>query len=136
MAYIINTNQLLTIMPDVSHEALELFKQYYNRHADQFGITTDMRAAGFLAQIAVESMELRATVENLNYSTNGLLKTFPKYFNAVTAQQYARKPQATANRRTRKGLSPRKKCQSSKACDSKRNLYAQTKCSVKTLSFE
>ena len=98
MAYIINTNQLLTIMPDVSHEALELFKQYYNRHADQFGITTDMRAAGFLAQIAVESMELRATVENLNYSTNGLLKTFPKYFNAVTAQQYARKPQAIANR--------------------------------------
>lgn len=98
MTYIVNTNQLRVIMPHAPQDTLEVFRQNYNRYADQFGITTDMRAAGFLSQVAVESSELRAVTENLNYSSIGLLKTFPKYFNAVTAQRYARKPQAIANR--------------------------------------
>jgi putative chitinase len=36
--------------------------------------------------------------ENLNYSAEGLLKTFPKYFNAETAAASARKPERIANR--------------------------------------
>lgn len=36
--------------------------------------------------------------ENLNYTAAGLLKTFPKYFDAHTAKQYAKKSQAIANR--------------------------------------
>lgn len=37
-------------------------------------------------------------VENLNYSEAALLRTFPKYFSPSQAKQYARKPQAIANR--------------------------------------
>lgn len=37
-------------------------------------------------------------VENLNYSAQGLLTTFPKYFTAAQAQSYARQPQRIANR--------------------------------------
>jgi len=36
--------------------------------------------------------------ENLNYSASGLRATFPKYFTAVEAERYARKPEAIANR--------------------------------------
>ena len=98
MAFFININHLRAIMPNAPQDTLEVFNEYYNRHAESFGITTATRAAGFLSQIAVESMELRATVENLNYSANGLLKTFPRYFSATTAAAYARKPQKIANR--------------------------------------
>nr|DAG73200.1 MAG TPA: Chitinase A [Caudoviricetes sp.] len=61
-------------------------------------INTPLRAAAFLAQIGVESARLTAAVENLNYSAEGLLATFPKYFTEAEAQQYARRPPAIANR--------------------------------------
>lgn len=37
-------------------------------------------------------------VENLNYSEQGLLRTFPKYFSPADAKAYARQPQRIANR--------------------------------------
>lgn len=37
-------------------------------------------------------------VENLNYSAEGLRKTFPKYFTEAQAKSYARKPERIANR--------------------------------------
>ncbi|MHC2298134.1 glycoside hydrolase family 19 protein [Rhizobium mongolense] len=37
-------------------------------------------------------------VENLNYSEQGLRRTFPKYFSAPDAKAYARQPQRIANR--------------------------------------
>lgn len=61
-------------------------------------INTPQRAAAFLATVGVESARLTAVVENLNYSAEGLLATFPKYFNEDDAQQYARRPPAIANR--------------------------------------
>lgn len=36
-------------------------------------------------------------VENLNYSEEGLRRTFPKYFSPARAKAYARKPEAIAN---------------------------------------
>ena len=36
--------------------------------------------------------------ENLNYSADGLLKIFPKYFDKALALSYARNPQKIANR--------------------------------------
>ena len=36
--------------------------------------------------------------ENLNYSADGLLRVFPKYFTKETAAQYARKPEKIANK--------------------------------------
>ncbi|WP_230946090.1 glycoside hydrolase family 19 protein [Burkholderia vietnamiensis] len=57
-----------------------------------------LQAACDAQQIGVESARLSAVSENLNYSAEGLLATFPKYFSEAEAQQYARRPPAIANR--------------------------------------
>lgn len=41
---------------------------------------------------------MRPVTENLNYSAEGLRRTFPKYFDAVSASEFARKPEEIANR--------------------------------------
>lgn len=60
---------------------------------EEFGINTPLRVAHFLAQIAVESNQLNAYVENLNYSAERLLEVFPKYFNKSNVKMYARNPE-------------------------------------------
>lgn len=66
--------------------------------AREFGITTNLRLAHFLAQCALESVEFTATVENLNYRAARLLVIFPKYFKGVDVNQYANNPAKIANR--------------------------------------
>jgi len=61
-------------------------------------IDSPSRIAGFLAQTSHESGKYKFLTENLNYSDKGLLKTFPKYFNESNVMEYARKPEAIANR--------------------------------------
>lgn len=75
---------------------LELSKKYKTR-LDKGGINTPLRLAHFFAQIDHES-GLEPVRENMNYSEERLLKVFKKYFNATTAKQYARKPEAIGNR--------------------------------------
>ncbi len=65
--------------------------------AQKFGITSDLRLAHFLAQCALESANFTATVENLNYSAAGLLKTFKKYFPARDPALFAKNPAKIAN---------------------------------------
>jgi putative chitinase len=64
---------------------------------DRFEINTRARVACFLATIGVESAGLTAVVENLNYSAQGLLATWPGHFTAETAAKCARNPEAIAN---------------------------------------
>lgn len=72
----------------------EKYKTLLNKN----GINTPLRKAHFFAQIDHES-GLKPISENLNYSTEGLLKTFPKYFRIKeAARTYARKPQMIANK--------------------------------------
>lgn len=64
----------------------------------KFNITTPLRLAHFLAQCAHESANFKALQENLNYSADGLVKIFGKYFNSSTAAGYARNPEKIASR--------------------------------------
>jgi putative chitinase len=66
--------------------------------AAKFNITNVLRLAHFLAQAGHESGQFKATSENLNYSSKGLLGIFPRYFNTATAEQYARKPEMIASK--------------------------------------
>lgn len=62
-----------------------------------FKINTPLRLAHFLAQCDHESAGFTAIRENLNYSANGLLKVFAKYFNKQLANECAYKPDRIAN---------------------------------------
>ena len=66
--------------------------------ASKFGITSNLRLAHFLAQCALESTKFTATVENLNYSAQGLMKTFKKYFQGVNPNDYAHNREKIGNR--------------------------------------
>lgn len=59
--------------------------------------STIHQKAMVLAMIDVESCGGTVLEENLNYSAEGLLKVFPKYFTKTTAAKYAKKPEAIAN---------------------------------------
>ncbi len=75
---------------------MELLIKYKTLLA-RYGVTTPKRQAMFLAQIAHES-NLKPVAENLNYSAQGLLITFSKYFDKNLANSYARNPVKIANR--------------------------------------
>lgn len=94
----VTRNQILAIMP-MARNAVDKYLPYLNTHMNECGITSRERICHFLATIAVESSELRAVEENLNYSADGLRKTFPKYFKTTAiARSYERHPQQIANR--------------------------------------
>jgi len=64
----------------------------------QYSIETPERIAAFLAQTAHESAGFTAVRENLNYSAQALVRTWPSRFNSATAGEYARKPEKIANK--------------------------------------
>ena len=64
----------------------------------EFEIDTPLRVASFMAQAMHESARFSRLEENLNYSVQGLLTVFPKYFTADTAPDYARRPAKIAAR--------------------------------------
>jgi putative chitinase len=66
---------------------------------EKFGINSPLRLSHFLSQCAHESGNFKFLRENLNYSADGLRKTFPKYFPANhLAIKYARQPEKIANK--------------------------------------
>ena len=64
----------------------------------KFNITNNLRLAHFLAQCSHESGNFKVVNENLNYSADGLKKTFTKYFPGNMADLYARNPEKIASR--------------------------------------
>lgn len=82
-----------------SNDALNEFVASFNQWYEVFKINTPLRIAAYLSQVLCESAFLSAKTENLNYSVDGLLKTFPKYFKTkAEAEIYARKPEKIANK--------------------------------------
>jgi putative chitinase len=94
----ISRAQLIAIMPNAVTVADQFLKPVNDAMA-RYDIVTPQRQAAFLAQLAHESMELRRTQENLNYSWERLRKIFPKYFRSdVEAQAYDRQRERIGNR--------------------------------------
>jgi putative chitinase len=64
----------------------------------KFGINTNLRLAHFLSQCAHESINFSATVENLNYSKDALLRVFRRYFPGNLAESYKNNPEKIGSR--------------------------------------
>ena len=92
----ITAQQLLQILPNAGPVA-GVFVSALNDAMARFKIHSRLRESAFLAQVGHESGQLRTLVENLNYSAEGLIKTWPKRFNLVSAASVARKPEQIAN---------------------------------------
>lgn len=63
-----------------------------------FGIQSTEQIAAFCSQVGHESLDMTILEENLNYSVEGLMRVFPKYFRDVNPADYARNPEKIANR--------------------------------------
>ncbi|VVN76523.1 glycoside hydrolase family 19 protein [Pseudomonas fluorescens] len=92
----ITKQQLLQILPNARPVA-GVFVPALNRAMARFKIDSRVRQAAFIAQIGHESGELRRLMENLNYSAEALMKTWPSRFDASLAGMYARKPERIAS---------------------------------------
>lgn len=83
---------------DIQFARAALWVDPLNETFERFGLTEPIHVASFLSQVGHESARLSRTEEGLNYSVNGLMGTFPKYFDHDEAMHYARKPHQIANR--------------------------------------
>ena len=65
----------------------------------KYDISTPIRQASFIGQCAHESGNFKTLQENLNYSAEGLMKTWPSRFpTKEIADQYARQPAKIAGK--------------------------------------
>jgi putative chitinase len=69
----------------------------YKTILDLYEVNTKLRLAHFFSQIEHES-GLKPISENLNYSAQGLIQTFSKYFTTTEALIFANQPEKIANR--------------------------------------
>ena len=92
----ITSQQLLQILPNARPVA-GIFLPALNLAMARYKIDNRLRVAACLAQVGPESGHLTRLVENLNYSAEGLIRTWPKRFNLELATSVARKPEQIAN---------------------------------------
>lgn len=96
MTVLMTIEKLAKCIP--SNSEIPEWYSVYTKVLPTYGIMGELREAHFIAQMGHESGDFKFLVENLNYSAQGLLKTFPKYFTPAQAARYARKPQMIASR--------------------------------------
>lgn len=92
------TIDLNALIPGISSENAAKYNPVIVSAMQKFGIDTLNRQRAFLANIAHETALFSVMIENLNYSAQGLLKTWPSRFNAETAAKYARHSEMIANK--------------------------------------
>ena len=85
-------SQLLAL--GIEGKWLEPLKETFEKHQ----IDTPKRQAAFIGQCMHESNNFKTLTENLNYSAQGLMATWPRRFpNMEFASQYHRQPEKIAN---------------------------------------
>jgi putative chitinase len=97
---LINRQQILRALVGIAtppSEALSEFVASLNMWSETFNLNTPLRMCMYLAQVLHESNYLRSQSENLNYSAEGLMRTWPKRFDRAKAEAYARQPEKIAN---------------------------------------
>jgi putative chitinase len=94
----ITTDQLKKIIGTIyADDKITKLVDALNQTFEKYEINTQLRICHFMAQVIHESGSFKAVSENLNYSADGLMKIFPKYFTLELANAYARKPEMIAN---------------------------------------
>lgn len=79
-------------------EHAELYLPFLQGTCKAYGITTPRSLSGFLSQIGHESQGLSTVEEDLNYSVDGLLKTFGRHrISEINARRYGRTAGQPAN---------------------------------------
>lgn len=91
------TRDILSVLAP-TNKNIDIWVEAMNKILPKYDIVTPKRLAAFLAQTAHESAGFTAVRENLNYSAQGLMKTWPSRFNSATATAYARQPEKIANK--------------------------------------
>jgi putative chitinase len=76
---------------------MQEYAQKIINKAAEFGITNKLELAHMLARFSVETSDFTKFSESLNYSSDALLKMFPKYITAQESQAYGRNSQHPAN---------------------------------------
>ena len=90
----LTSSQIKQIFPNASSDHLNEFEK---QHSELFSKYVE-NVPFFLAQIGHESAGLSRLVENLNYSAQGLIKTWPtRFHNLVHARKFERNPELIAN---------------------------------------
>jgi putative chitinase len=88
------TNEQLDAL-GIDHKWLEPLEETFAK----YDISTPQRQAAFIGQCAHESGNFKTLQENLNYSAEGLMKTWPSRFaTKEIADQYARQPAKIAGK--------------------------------------
>jgi putative chitinase len=89
----VNSDQLQALGID------EKWLEPLNQTFAKYDISTPLRQAAFIGQCAHESNNFKVLQENLNYSAEGLMKTWPSRFPTKdVADQYARQPAKIAGK--------------------------------------
>ncbi|MDE2106262.1 MAG: glycoside hydrolase family 19 protein [Patescibacteria group bacterium] len=92
----ITLDNLKTAMPLSLHAAV--YVDPLNAAAKEFSIEKPEDLAAWLGNIAVESAQLNAVLENMNYDAHALLEVFPSHFKSLQqANQYAHDAQKIGN---------------------------------------
>jgi len=92
------TLQELVKTANISEDLAAVWVSPLNRAFVEYRIDTPLRQAHFIAQVGHESNSFKSLRENLNYSVDGLLKTFCRSrISEVDAKKYGRKDGQAAN---------------------------------------
>jgi putative chitinase len=92
MSGLVDLQRELGLKPD------GIFGRNTLRAATKYFNLSNESSAHFFGQLSHETNNFKFFVENLNYSKDGLLRVFKKYFTPEQAEAYQRKPEMIANR--------------------------------------